>query len=267
MDLNGNLTNAIGIINHFVQVLAWIWLHLLVEDIANQRDKGSVIEDRLNKPWRPLPSGRLTSHEAQSWLRVATVLAVLWAAATESLLASLSLIVLVWMYNDLGGSGCGIFFRNALNAGGLMCFSWGSVLVLSKGKLLEQGSMWILITGAVILTTVHAQDLPGMEGDAARGRRTVALVYGEAATRMSLVVMVLIWSALCPWLWWGVASRDESWGTIRIVLLSLPVVTGGLIGALTLLSGKSSKPQILDKIVWKLWCAWITCLYLLPLVA
>lgn len=169
------------------------------------------------------------------------------------------------MYNGLGGSGCGIIIRNALNAGGLMCFSWGSVLVLSQGELQEQGSMWILITGAIILTTVHAQDLPVMEGDAARGRRTVALVYGGTATRMSLAVMVLIWSALCPCLWWGVASRDEVWSTTRIALLLLLVVTGGLIGAMTVLSGYSNKTKVLDKIVWKMWCAWITCLYILPL--
>lgn len=68
---------------------------------------------------------------------------------------SLSLLLLVWLYNYLSGSSNGIFIRNALNDGGIMCVSWGSLVVLAGGELLRAAYWWILLTGSVVMATVH----------------------------------------------------------------------------------------------------------------
>lgn len=40
-------------------ILAFNIANLLVFDLANQRSPSSVVEDRINKPWRPIPQVRI----------------------------------------------------------------------------------------------------------------------------------------------------------------------------------------------------------------
>jgi hypothetical protein len=59
------------------------------------------------------------------------------------------------MYSYLGGSSNGILIRDPLNAGGIMCFSWCSLVVLAGGELLPTAYWWILLTRSVVMATVH----------------------------------------------------------------------------------------------------------------
>ncbi|OTA01060.1 UbiA prenyltransferase, putative [Trichoderma parareesei] len=242
-------TKSWDVVSRVPLMLSWLWLNLLVEDIANQRLEGAMIEDAVNKPWRPLPSRRLTPEQARDWLIISIMAAIGLSAFFGGYSASITLMVLIWMYNDLEGSSSGIWIRNALNAGGLMCFSWGALATLSGGELLPRGFAWILVTGAVIMTTVHAQDLPDIEGDMARGRLTMPLTYGETAARASLAAMVMFWSVTCPLFWdaslWGWAASTGIGSTMSVLALQ-------------------KRGQRWDEVVWKLWCLWITVLYMLP---
>ena len=164
-----------------------------------------------------------------------------------------TLFVLVWMYNGIGGADKGII-RNALNAGGFVCFNSG-VTIITAGPL-DYGSwssavLWIALSGCVIFTTVHAQDLPDMVGDAAIGRHTIPLVYGETTARASLAVGVLIWSALCP-TFWGVGEFSF-----------IPIACLGIIIAFRTMIYRTLHA---DKVNWRLWCVWMTTIYLLPLL-
>jgi len=38
---------------------------LLIFDLAKQQSLESVEEDRVNKPWRPIPSGQITSEQTR----------------------------------------------------------------------------------------------------------------------------------------------------------------------------------------------------------
>lgn len=247
-------------------VVFWIWSNLLVEDLANQRTKGGIIEDTRNKPWRPIPSGRITPYETQLLLLMAIPLTVGLSAALGALKPSLCLMSLVWMYNDLEGSSVNVWLRNLLNAGGLMSFSWGALSVMSKDhtKLLrlamdgdavlpERAYWWILATGVIIVATVHAQDMPDIEGDKARGRKTMPLLYGESWARGSVAVMVTLVSVLSPFFF----SGPTSWWAAP------PLLLGCSLSILTLLR----RGQAMDEVAWKLWCFWTISLYLLPLSA
>ena len=55
---------------------------------------------------------------------------------------------------------------------------------------------------AVILMTMHVQDLKDMLGDKSRGRETAPLLLGEAATRWTLAIPILLWNAICA-IFWG----------------------------------------------------------------
>lgn len=238
-------------------VVGWIWIHLLVENIENQRSDESIIEDRLNKPWRPLPSGRLTSSQARTWVSCAVYMALTASTALSALKPSMVLLVHIWLYNGSKweGSSHAVWIRNAFNAGGIMCFSWGALSAMISHQpsaiLLPRAYAWILINGAVVMTTVHAQDMPDVEGDLVRGRATLPLQYGESWARWSLAIMVIMWSILCPLLWHGVSTG----------IAFLPMAVGSILSFLTILR----LGRRIDEAVWVLWGGWVTCLYLLPL--
>ena len=58
------------ILGRLPSILLWNWANLLLFDVANQRLPQSILEDTVNKPWRPLPSKRLTDDEARHILLV-----------------------------------------------------------------------------------------------------------------------------------------------------------------------------------------------------
>ncbi|GKT83812.1 ubiA prenyltransferase [Colletotrichum tofieldiae] len=172
------------------------------------------------------------------------------SAALGGFKPTLTMMTLLWMYNDLDGSSINIWARNAINTGGIMCFSAGSLEVLSRGELLPKSWAWIGLTGVAIATTVQALDFPDMEGDNARGRKTIPLLYGENVARVGLAVMVLIWSIVCPTFW-----------DLRLVFWTAPVGVGILMAALTILR----RDEKSDHVVAKLWCLWMSVVYILPI--
>lgn len=171
---------------------------------------------------------------------------------------SATFTTLVWLYNDLEGSSTGPILRNVVNAAGLCCLGWGAHTVLLAKDAGDPASLsqdwlphWILVTAAVVATTVHAQDMPDMKGDRARQRKTFPWVYGERVARWSLAVLVVLWSVILP-LFCNVQISVVRW---------LPLGVGSLISILTTLYRHESS----DKLVWNLWCFWVAGLYLLPL--
>ncbi|KAK1585035.1 UbiA prenyltransferase [Colletotrichum navitas] len=231
--------------------ILWIWVNLIVCGISNQRLEKSVIEDEHNKPWRPIAAKRLTAEQARKLLLGMIPLAVGMSAALGGFKSTVSMMTLLWMYDDLDGNAY-IWGRNALNTCGIMCFGSGSLEVLSRGELLPTSWGWIGLTGAAIATTVQALDFPDMEGDRARGRKTVPLLYGENVARGGLAAMVLFWSVACSMFW---DLQPVFWGA--------PVGVGAMVAALTMLRRNEKS----DGVVAKLWCLWMSVLYMLPLLA
>ncbi|KAL8757990.1 MAG: hypothetical protein Q9184_004061 [Pyrenodesmia sp. 2 TL-2023] len=186
-------------------VLIWTWSNLLVEDLANQRLPASILEDSLNKPWRPLPSNRISPEETRHlllWLLpVVTLLSWHLNVAKESILG----FVFIWMYNDLEGSGEGWFIRNALNAIALANWDAAATAIILKrngsAELANRTWLWLYAVVAVMLTTVQVQDLPDMHGDRAADRKTMPLVVGENVTRWLTAVVVMVWSFILPRIW------------------------------------------------------------------
>ncbi|KAJ3555778.1 hypothetical protein NPX13_g10287 [Xylaria arbuscula] len=235
-------------------MLAWLWSHLLVEVISNQSLRSSIIEDAINKPWRPLPAGRLTVAEARNLTRVSVVVALALSSLLGNLLPSTTLMTLTWLYNDLDGSSAGPLMRNILNGAGLACFGWGAVGVLLPGAIGDRRVLrdWLLFIVALVSTTVHIQDLADREGDKARGRQTAAIVFGEDWTRSSIVVMVIVWSAVCS-AYWRVPPP-----------YALAPLGISLIMSAVILLGRSRSSSELGL---RLWCLWVTVVFLLPLLS
>ena len=235
-------------------VLAWIWLTLLIVDIANQRQPGSVIEDTLNKPWRPLPSGRISTLGARRllFITIPCVLAITKFFLPQGLPVTIIAIIGSYMYNDLGGADENFFVRNLMNAAAITCFGAGAaqVAIGEHAALNFNAYQWLAIIALIVTTTMQVQDMEDQEGDRARGRVTIPLLLGDATARYSIAVLVSAWSFFCP-AYWG---RD-------VLGYVSPVAVGLTIAGRTL----TMRNVHADKGNWRAWNIWMMTLYLLPL--
>lgn len=236
-------------------VASWTWINTLVFDLANQRLPGSVLEDRLNKPWRPLPAGRISQDQARHLLFFAiptSIVIIYWGiGATEE---TVLLFCLTWMYNDLGGSDDSFLVRNLLIAVAYTLYGSGALRVACdhpSWTMNTNAVIWLIFIGCIIFTTMHIQDLKDMEGDRAKDRKTAPLVLGGTCTRYILAFAVLFWSFASS-LYWRLDHR----------LFAALLVCGILLAArMVLLDG-----TVADRTTWKLWSYWLATLYALPLV-
>jgi 4-hydroxybenzoate polyprenyltransferase len=222
--------------------------------LANQRLPDAVTEDALNKPWRPIPAGRITMARARRLLIVAVPLSYGAVCVLGGKEETLLLYGLTWMYNDLGGSDEHYAVRNGIIAVAYGLYSAGAMRVASgfgEHDLHGHTYAWLAIIVAVIFTTMQVQDLKDQEGDRARGRSTAPIDFGDNAARWMVAVPVLAWSVLCPAYWalgalvYGVTAGLGLTVSLRVLLL---------------------RNFAADVLTWKLWALWLSALYSLPLV-
>ncbi|RYC55761.1 hypothetical protein CHU98_g10452 [Xylaria longipes] len=239
-------------------VLAWTWANLLPFAINNQRTRPAVAEDAINKPWRPLPSGRISPHTARTLMLSMYLCAQLFSALISGgLLQGIGLVFLGMWYNNYGGADCHPVIRNGINALGYVCFTSGAMEVTLGEPLFLPTStsprlvQWFSLIAAVVITTVHSQDLYDQEGDAVRGRRTLPLVIGDIPARWTLAISLQVWGVICPGFW------NVSWAP-----RALSFALTALVGFRTL----SYRDISSDKSTFVIWNIWISFLYMLPVI-
>ncbi|RAH58922.1 hypothetical protein BO85DRAFT_329568, partial [Aspergillus piperis CBS 112811] len=262
-------------------MFAYSWINLLAFTINNQCQPASIAEDRLNKPWRPLPAGRLSPAQAQVWGRLSTVLAIILSSSSSVSSINMSthsrsgqqgggagwsesvlLAVLGWIYNDLGQGNGNWAVRNLLNAAGFTSFAAGTLEVALRTPLLSLSSWsadsnddnvqllwWIGMIAAVVATTVQLQDMYDQKGDAAAGRRTLPLVVGDRAARLFSAIAIMAWSLLCPFYW--------SSGFLGYLA---PMV----LGLWTVVRSFTLKSESDDRVTFRIYNCWLVSLYALP---
>ena len=251
-----------GVLKRAPLVLLWVWIHLLPLDINNQRDQASIEEDRINKPWRPLPQGRLSVRSAELNMIAYYVLAQLFSMYIGTGIAQGLILVLlgVW-YNNLGGANANPFIRNVLNALGYLCFTSGAlevaighpILISLDGTSFSSPRFvcWFAIIGGIILTTIHGQDMYDQEGDSARGRKTVPLVVGDAAARWMIAGCISAWGVICPAFWDAVLATR-----------GVCALLAGIVAVRSL----AFRDVTSDKATFFVWNIWVTFVYVLPLM-
>jgi len=237
-------------------VLLWTWLNTLVFTIANQRLPDAVAEDKLNKPWRPLAAGRISTSQARRLLLCAIPLSLMGiffclGAPEETVL----LFCLTWMYNDLGGAEEHFILRNIVIAAAYALYANGALRVACNHEgptFTWRTHAWELMLSGVILTTMQVQDLEDQEGDRARDRLTAPLVIGDASTRWTISLPVLLFSIACP-AFWGF--------DLSTIAGMIPVALGTIVAV----RFTRFRSQSADRATWKLWSYWLITLYALPL--
>ncbi|KAF1839469.1 hypothetical protein BDW02DRAFT_564010 [Decorospora gaudefroyi] len=231
--------------------LILLWTNLLLFTISNQRSTAAIAEDSANKPYRPLPAGRLTQAQATHLLLVLTplVLGIGYAAGivTETLL----LMVVGWMYNDLGGCEAHFLLRNGLSTVGYGIFLAVAMRGMVCGVLKEDGIRWLVLVTLVMFFSQHVCDFKDALGDRVRGRRSAPIVLGDGVARWSVAVPVLGASVVCP------AFFGLGWASFAGTM-----AVGGVVAGRVLMYRDVES----DEVTWKLWALWTCVLFSLPVV-
>jgi 4-hydroxybenzoate polyprenyltransferase len=234
-------------------VLIFNWSNLLIFDLSNQRSPESAEEDRINKPWRPIPQKMITCEQTRrltiACIPLVFVINLALGVSNETAI----LYTLTWLYNDLRG-GDELFIRDGIISVAFGVYNTGSLrLAIGSDEVItKQGYIWIAMISGVILTTMNIQDLRDEAGDSVRGRVTVSLALGSTMARKLLVFFITLCSLICS-LFWG----QSFW------IFLLPLSLGLFIAhRLIYLSGCGE-----DTRTWKFWCLWCVNLYLLPCIS
>ena len=122
----------------------WIWLHLLQFNVANQIKAPE--EDKINKPSRPIPAGRITIHNATilRWALVPICLAYSALYSSQVTWVSLTMLLFTTWYNEHDGDKES-YSKNLLTAVLYGLSELGGTLVAGKCRL-TLNYIWQLMT-------------------------------------------------------------------------------------------------------------------------
>ncbi|KZV95919.1 hypothetical protein EXIGLDRAFT_609908 [Exidia glandulosa HHB12029] len=238
-----------------MNALAWLLLHLLAFNVANQYTSRSIEEDALNKPWRPLPSGRISRDQA-TILRWALVVICTLASITIAgpggptlIVISVAFSLATLVYNE-GGVSTDWTGKNLCCSVGNMLFESGTTLVMGDAdKLSDTARLAIALSGMIAASTIHVQDFPDVEGDRALGRHTLPLTHPRFA-RIATSNIILAWSFILGVIW-----------ALHPVLYVAFALLGALVSYGVLYGGDIAY----DKRTYILYNVWLSTAHLLPL--
>jgi 4-hydroxybenzoate polyprenyltransferase len=229
-------------------VLVFNWYTTLIVDIDNQRASEAIIEDRINKPTRPIAAGQITPDQARRWLLYGVPIALALDYMLGTWNESIIMITLSYLYNNLGG--CDeLVMRDLLLAAAYATINAGSLHVATGQQIRNEGLSWIGFISGVMLFTIHIQDFRDMKGDRERGRLTLPLLLGGSICRVVSAVVVTTASFACAYFW-----RPHYYA------VSLSTVLGLVVVGHVLLKRESED----DKRSYKIWALWLVSLYCVP---
>ncbi|RPD75877.1 hypothetical protein L226DRAFT_506546 [Lentinus tigrinus ALCF2SS1-7] len=235
--------------HHILPRITWIWVNLLDINIANQSLDAD--EDAMNKPWRPIPSKRISQGTARvlHWFLLPACLVLSYAFQVP--MAGLLLHVVNVCYHDLGFSSHWVT-KSLCNALAYAAFNGGASKVLCDSILVSKASRDAQILNfLLILTTTHAQDFRDVIGDRATGRLTIPMAYPHAS-RLSMLVLLPAWSLFLSFFWGA-----------HVLVSTMVCAFATYVGLRFYRSGGTS---VEDGIAYRDYNVWLCFVHVLPLV-
>ena len=158
-------------------------------------DAFDVKVDQVNRPKRPIPSGKITESAAtRTWLFGALVgIGLSLTLSVEHVLIASSSIVLVYMYSAV--------LKRAGLIGNVVVSAIVSAAIIYGALATGQvGKAWIGVALAFLLTLSReiTKDLEDVEGDVRDGVQTLPVLIGDRRTRLLVVGLIVLTIIAAP---------------------------------------------------------------------
>ena len=202
-----------------------LWLTLFIYFFALSNQITGVDEDRVNKPGRPIPSGKVTMEGAKFRWALALLGFLLLGACRHTLLAETVTWVLTTAFLSLTPGGSHWLGKNfvALIPGtwSLLSASWKAIS--PKTPEIDRYIFALAVWAGLI---AQIADLRDVKGDKVVGRRTLPLVFGDSMSR-HIIVWTFLPSCLAT-LWLGDLLALAPFTLLAVhLILGYRVIQGG----------------------------------------
>ncbi|KAL1758623.1 UbiA prenyltransferase family-domain-containing protein [Schizophyllum commune] len=185
----------------FFRGFLWMELHLIAFEASRAAFFLGLEEDRISKPFRPIVSGRISLEAAHRLHVTLVILSLIMSAIYGGLTPSIIHLIAISSYNQ-GGLARFWALKSPVGALGYTCLCWGVTLMFEDGHALSPTArLAFLLQFSIFSTTGHTQDFRDRAGDAAIGRKTLAIVLSQPLARWSLLCMLFSWSTALVYIW------------------------------------------------------------------
>ena len=180
----------------YILLILWNTCFVYFFNLSNQIT--GIVEDRVDKPHRPLPSGKVTLAGAEK-RRIVVLLVWLLTSIRASVLKQMICWTVTTGFLTLTDAGNHWFGKNtvALTAGtwSLYTASWKIIAPETEQSIRYA---WAIAFWAGVGT--HVQDLRDIAGDAANGRKTLPIVFGDRCSRWLMTFIAIPLQIVVLWL-------------------------------------------------------------------
>lgn len=180
----------------FIPTLFWsvIFSFLYITTFTTANQLNSIDEDKLNKPYRLIPSGQLNQKQVFKRMIIYSIIYLLISLYLGILYISIGWLVLVYLHE-----------RFSFN------HHWftKNIVIMPLGAIVLHASAWEIATPLepkvwifyILLSTwcalsMNLQDFRDQEGDRNIGRKTLPLLYGDKKARLYQALILFFISPL-----------------------------------------------------------------------
>jgi 4-hydroxybenzoate polyprenyltransferase len=241
--------SAIGSLAALGKISLFMWVYVL--SFNTQHQIFGVEDDRINKPYRVIPSGLATPGEVRKlfWVTIPALLAV--AFWTYTVVPAIILLVANYLYNERGWDQT-MVGKIVLNTVAYGAGFWvAAVIGLGEPSTGMPPYLvyWVVVHTACNLLTIAIQDLRDTPGDKAKGRQTMNIQLGEPFTRRWLCFWVSLFSVVTV-AFWSTPLRYTALVTLLALWIGRRLLTR---------QGPSA-----DHLTFQLYILWVCLLILAP---
>lgn len=180
--------------------------------------------DLINKPERPIPSGKITPKTARNYAYVLFILGTI-CGFLISYLTNNWLCFIIVLISDMVLYIYAYKLKSTPLIGNLtvgfmtgLCFAFGGYSINNPTIILNS---WILGFFAFVMTTAReiTKDIEDIEGDKKEGAKTFPILYGEKLSAIIAIALIIIDCLLCPLLYYYQIFNIYYLGIIAVAVI------------------------------------------------
>ncbi|KAF4588475.1 hypothetical protein EYR40_010026 [Pleurotus pulmonarius] len=201
-----------------VRFVPWVACFIYFFNLSNQIV--GLEEDRINKPSRPLPSGKITVQGAK--LRWVIALASFACAALSNgnghLIVETATWVITTAFLCLTPYGGHWFGKNSVAMGtGTWALLGGIYKTVARPSAMEE--RFFLVVAIWVAIAIQIQDLRDIDGDTVAGRKTLPIVAGDRRSRWLISLAFLPISYAVLWVGGIISMAPITVSTAHVLLV------------------------------------------------